>query len=108
MLSHICKLQIINKELDSISFPGLIELLEDSTYFNIFEDYQDRELLRTLLNKCINEKVLTTNRYKFSASNDFFVPNKTLYRDYVEFVKVSSKLNTFYHVQTLVTHLFLL
>ena len=33
---------------------------------------------------------MNTNRYRFSAANDFFVPNKTLYRDYVEFIKVRS------------------
>jgi hypothetical protein len=79
---------MVNKEFDSVQFPGLTELLEESTYFNIFQDPQDRALLRALLHNCINEKVLTTNRYKFSTSADFFVPNKTLYRDYVEFVKV--------------------
>ena len=81
-------MQIINKEFDSIPFAGLVELLENSTYFNVFEDTQDRTLLLNMLHTCINEKVLTTNRYKFSAHPDFYVPNKTLYRDYVEFVKV--------------------
>ena len=80
---------MINQEFDSVQFPGLTELLEESTYFNIFQDPQDRALLKTLLHNSINEKVLTTNRYKFSSSADFFVPNKTLYRDYVEFVKVT-------------------
>ena len=86
---------MISKEFDSVQFPGLTELLEESTYFNIFQDPQDRALLRALLHNCINEKVLTTNRYKFSASADFFVPNKTLYRDYVEFVKVIKTLKGF-------------
>ena len=80
---------MINKEFDSVQFPGLTQLLEESTYFNIFQDPQDKALLKALLHNSINEKVLTTNRYKFSASADFFVPNKTLYRDYVEFVKVN-------------------
>ena len=80
---------MINREFDTVQFPGLTELLQESTYFNIFQDPQDRTLLKTLLHNSINEKVLTTNRYKFSNSADFFVPNKTLYRDYVEFVKVT-------------------
>ena len=88
---HNSKLQMINKEFDSVQFPGLTELLEESTYFNIFQDPQDKALLKALLHNSINEKVLTTNRYKFSASADFFVPNKTLYRDYVEFVKVNDQ-----------------
>ena len=83
-------MKMINREFDSVQFPGLTELLEESTYFNIFQDPQDRTLLKTLLHNSVNEKVLTTNRYKFSNSAEFFVPNKTLYRDYVEFVKVSS------------------
>ena len=87
---------MINKEFDSVQFPGLTELLEESTYFNIFQDPQDKALLKALLHNSINEKVLTTNRYKFSASADFFVPNKTLYRDYVEFVKVNDHNVTFW------------
>ena len=48
---------------------------------------KDRRLLDCLIDVCVNESVLNTNRYKFSASAEFFVPNKTLYKDYLEFLK---------------------
>ena len=34
-----------------------------------------------------NRDLLTVNRYRLSASPDYFVPNKTLYADYVAFIK---------------------
>ena len=34
-----------------------------------------------------NPNLLTVNRYRLSASQDYFVPNKTLYADYVAFIK---------------------
>ena len=34
-----------------------------------------------------NPDLLTVNRYRLSASPDYFVPNKTLYADYVAFIK---------------------
>ena len=34
-----------------------------------------------------NESLLKINRYKFSASTDFFVPNKILHEDFVAFIK---------------------
>lgn len=82
-------LEMIAREFDSINYEGLIELLSDCAYVNSFTDLHDRALLNTILNNCINEKAVTSNRYRFSvAVNDFFVPNKTLYKDYIEFIKV--------------------
>ena len=66
----------------------LVDLVGDSAYSNLFLDTHDRGLLGYILDTCINEKAVTTNRYRFSnIPTDFFVPNKTLYKDYIEFIK---------------------
>lgn len=82
-------LEMMSHEFDSINFEGLLELLGDCAYLNKFTDSHDRALLWTIMKNCINENAVTSNRYRFSvAVNDFFVPNKTLYKDYIEFIKV--------------------
>ena len=83
-------LEMMSREFDTINFEGLCELLGHCAYANSFMDVHDRTLLETILDGCINEKAVSTNRYRFCvAVNDFFVPNKTLYKDYIEFIKVS-------------------
>merc|ERR1719445_688931 len=78
----------MSKEFDTINFQGLRELLGHCGYGNLFMDPHDRTLLETILEGCINEKSVSTNRYRFCvAVSDFFVPNKTLYKDYIEFIK---------------------
>jgi hypothetical protein len=82
-------LEVICREFDPIPFDGLIDLLGDCGYANAFKDLHDRRLLASILDNCINEKAVSTNRYRFSSTaTDFFVPNKTLFKDYIEFIKV--------------------
>ncbi len=81
-------LEMMSREFDAINYEGLHELVGDCGYVNAFMDVHDRNLLATILKNCINEKAVTSNRYRFSvAVTDFFVPNKTLYKDYIEFIK---------------------
>ena len=81
-------LELMSREFDPIPYEGLVDLVGDSAYSNLFLDTHDRGLLGYILDTCINEKAVTTNRYRFSnIPTDFFVPNKTLYKDYIEFIK---------------------
>ena len=83
-------MEMMSREFDSINYEGLMELLGHCAYSNSFLDLHDKALLETILANCINEKAVTSNRYRFSvAMSDFFVPNKTLYKDYIEFIKVN-------------------
>ena len=41
----------------------------------------------TCKTRVANPDLLTVNRYRLSASAEYFVPNKTLYADYVAFIK---------------------
>ena len=57
-------MEMMSREFDSINFEGLIELLGHCAYTNSFMDLHDRALLETLLNNCINEKAVSSNRYR--------------------------------------------
>jgi hypothetical protein len=46
-----------------------------------------RILLSHVVGRVCHPSLLTVNRYRFSASPDYFVPNKTLYSDYVAFIR---------------------
>ena len=65
----------------------LVDKKSQVALVNIPGCVKDRRLLDCLIDVCVNESVLNLNRYKFSASAEFFVPNKTLYKDYLEFLK---------------------
>ena len=60
----VSHMEMMSREFDSINFEGLIELLGHCTYTNSFMDMHDRTLLETLLNNCINEKAVSSNRYR--------------------------------------------
>ena len=57
-------MEMMSREFDSINFEGLIELLGHCAYTNSFMDLHDRALLATLLKNCINEKAVSSNRYR--------------------------------------------
>lgn len=80
-------LEVMAKEFDPMPFEALVILLTQCCYFNAFFDGHDRRILKAVLESCINESAVSTNRYRFSSASDFFVPNKTLYKDYIEFIK---------------------
>ena len=57
-------MEMMSREFDSINFEGLVELLGHCAYTNCFMDVHDRALLETLLKNCINEKAVSSNRYR--------------------------------------------
>ena len=52
-----------------------------------FSHHQHIMTSLTLKTRVANPDLLTVNRYRLSASAEYFVPNKTLYADYVAFIK---------------------
>lgn len=83
--------QVLTRETTSFSVLSLQELICFCCYGNSLENEQDIRLLNSVLLSCLNEKSISTNRFRFSSSPDFFVPNKTLYKDFIEFIKVSEE-----------------
>jgi dynein heavy chain len=79
--------QHVLKSQEGVSFHMLKFLINHCNLSHRIKDAQDRALLEILLEDILNQNLLTVNRYKLSSSSKFFVPNKILYVDYVEFVK---------------------
>ena len=62
-------LELMSREFDPIPYEGLVDLVGDSAYSNLFLDTHDRGLLGYILDTCINEKAVTTNRYR----SDYYI-----------------------------------
>ena len=75
------------KSQEGVSFAMLKFLVNHCNLSHRIQDFQDNVLLEALLNDVLSPNLLTINRYKLSSSVNFFVPNKILYADYLDFVK---------------------
>jgi len=67
---------------------ALREVVDRCCYGAAAANNEAKSRVSAMLKACLSPKVLTTNRYKFSAVPDYYVPNKTHHKDYVEFIKV--------------------
>ena len=72
---------------DGVTFPALYFLLRECNLLQRTADTQDRALLDLVLARVCHPDLLTVNRYRFSDSSDYFVPNKTIYADYLAFIR---------------------
>ena len=64
--------------------------LNDNKFILLNEElksFSHHQHIMTLKTRVANPDLLTVNRYRLSASAEYFVPNKTLYADYVAFIK---------------------
>ena len=77
-------------DTDSFSVNSLCELLVGSCYGSLANSCSLRQLCQAVLSSCVNPTSVSSNRYSFGSggSSEFFVPNKTLLKDYEEFVQV--------------------
>lgn len=92
---------VSNSEAFSVS--AMREIIGECVYELKSSDKEVRRLLNAVVKSCLNDKVFSTNRYRFSASQEFFVPNKTLYKDYLEFIKnLPGSLGYFNYVSILI------
>ena len=81
-------MQIITSSEVNFSTESCQELVNEYGYQLVTSDVQDAQLISYLLKTCINEKVIGHSKYRFSQSQEYFVPNKTLHKDFIEFIKV--------------------
>ena len=65
-------MECLSREFDPIPYDGLVDLLGDSAYSNLFMDTHDRGLLGYILKTCINENAVTTNRYRSDMLKNIF------------------------------------
>lgn len=80
-------------EEDNFSVKALREIVCHCCYGIKLESFETRRLIDSISKSCLNEEAIDTNRFRFSNSPDYYVPNKTLYKDYIEFIKVNCQSN---------------
>ena len=72
------------------SVKALRNLLYEHCYGSHMDHEHDKNLLRAILKSCINDEAILTNRYHFCAASEYFLPNKIIWQDFVEFIKVNN------------------
>ncbi|XP_067448608.1 dynein axonemal heavy chain 12 [Thunnus thynnus] len=83
----IRQLQLFVNEYDDVPFEAITYLTGECNYGGRVTDDWDRRLLMTILADFYNKDVIEKPRYPFSPSGEYFAPPKSIYEDYIEFIK---------------------
>ncbi|CAL8325422.1 unnamed protein product [Merluccius merluccius] len=83
----IRQLQLFVTEYDEVPFEAITYLTGECNYGGRVTDDWDRRLLMTILADFYNQDIVVKSRYTFSPSGKYFAPSKSIYEDYVEFIK---------------------
>lgn len=75
-------------EYDEVPFEAITYLTGECNYGGRVTDDWDRRLLMTILADFYNKNIIEKHRYPFSPSGDYYTPPKSVYEDYIEFIKV--------------------
>ncbi|XP_062316503.1 dynein axonemal heavy chain 12 [Osmerus eperlanus] len=83
----IKQLQLFVNEYDSVPFEAITYLTGECNYGGRVTDDWDRRLLMTTLADFYNKDIIENPRYIFSPSGKYYAPPKSIYEDYIEFIK---------------------
>ncbi|XP_068561369.1 dynein axonemal heavy chain 12 [Cebidichthys violaceus] len=83
----IRQLQLFVNEYDEVPFEAITYLTGECNYGGRVTDDWDRRLLMTILADFYNQDIIEKRRYPFSPSGEYFAPPKSIYDDYVVFIK---------------------
>ncbi|XP_054464751.1 dynein axonemal heavy chain 12 [Anoplopoma fimbria] len=83
----IRQLQLFVNEYDEVPFEAITYLTGECNYGGRVTDDWDRRLLMTILSDFYNQDIIEKPRYPFSPSGEYFAPPKSIYDDYVVFIK---------------------
>ncbi|XP_053173949.1 dynein axonemal heavy chain 12 [Scomber japonicus] len=83
----IRQLQLFVNEYDEVPFEAITYLTGECNYGGRVTDDWDRRLLMTMLADFYNKDVIEKPRYPFSPSGEYYAPPKSIYEDYIEFIK---------------------
>ncbi|XP_041655296.1 dynein heavy chain 12, axonemal [Cheilinus undulatus] len=83
----IRQLQLFVNEYDEVPFEAITYLTGECNYGGRVTDDWDRRLLMTILADFYNKDVIEKPRYPFSPSGEYHAPPKSVYEDYIEFIK---------------------
>ena len=82
--------QIMTTGEENFSIKAYQELVSEYGYQLLTSDIQDSLLVDEMIKTCINDQVISRNKYRFSQSQEYFVPNKTQHKDVIKFIKVGA------------------
>ncbi|KAF4078180.1 hypothetical protein AMELA_G00196410 [Ameiurus melas] len=83
----IRQLQLFVNEYEEVPFEAITYLTGECNYGGRVTDDWDRRLLLTILADFYNKDIIKNPRYNFSPSGKYYAPPKSIYEDYVEFIK---------------------
>ncbi|KAI9530578.1 hypothetical protein NQZ68_000068 [Dissostichus eleginoides] len=83
----IRQLQLFVNEYDEVPFEAITYLTGECNYGGRVTDDWDRRLLMTILADFYNNDIIEKPRYPFSPSGEYFAPPKSVYDDYLVFIK---------------------
>uniref|UniRef100_A0A7N6C1K8 Dynein axonemal heavy chain 12 n=1 Tax=Anabas testudineus TaxID=64144 RepID=A0A7N6C1K8_ANATE len=83
----IRQLQLFVNEYDEVPFEAIAYLTGECNYGGRVTDDWDRRLLLTILADFYNKDVIERPRYPFSPSGEYYAPPKSVYEDYIAFIK---------------------
>ncbi|XP_052396332.1 dynein axonemal heavy chain 12 [Carassius gibelio] len=83
----IRQLQLFVNEYEEVPFEAITYLTGECNYGGRVTDDWDRRLLMTVLADFYNKDIIDHPRYSFSPSGNYHAPPKSIYEDYVEFIK---------------------
>ncbi|XP_063065421.1 dynein axonemal heavy chain 12 [Engraulis encrasicolus] len=83
----IRQLQLFINEYEMVPFEAITYLTGECNYGGRVTDDWDRRLLMTVLADFYNKEVIDDPRHNFSPSGKYYAPPKSIYEDYVEFIR---------------------
>ncbi|KAM8863638.1 dynein axonemal heavy chain 12 [Spinachia spinachia] len=83
----IRQLQLFVTEYNEVPFEAITYLTGECNYGGRVTDDWDRRLLMTILADFYNHDIIEKPRFPFSPSGEYFAPPKSIYDDYVVFIK---------------------
>lgn len=87
--------QLFVNEYEEVPFEAITYLTGECNYGGRVTDDWDRRLLMTTLADFYNKDIIENPRYSFSPSGNYYAPPKSIYEDYVEFIKVRLYENSY-------------
>ncbi|XP_056445731.1 dynein axonemal heavy chain 12 isoform X2 [Gadus chalcogrammus] len=83
----IRQLQLFVTGYEEVPFEAITYLTGECNYGGRVTDDWDRRLLMTILADFYNQDIVVKPRYTFSPSGKYYAPSKSIYEDYLEFIK---------------------
>ncbi|XP_049921653.1 dynein axonemal heavy chain 12 [Epinephelus moara] len=83
----IRQLQLFVNEYEEVPFEAITYLTGECNYGGRVTDDWDRRLLMTILADFYNKDIIEKANYPFSPSGEYFAPPKSIYENYIEFIK---------------------